>query len=857
MTDLSKEQQALEAVTLRDFTEAVFDATEGGGIYGRERCRLVLATQAKGSTPVPGKAPHEIENGLGRVAENEVAYYVGTSAVYPNEDGEVRNRRAAFAGLYAVVLDDVGTKVLWSDLPDPLQTPTWAVESSEGNYQLGYALEDPVMDYEVAKTLLDQVVAGAGADKGGCMPCKLVRLPFGFHAKSGRPSWAVRLVEWNPTLLFDADDLLAAVGSTLTMAMLTSDLRGAVARDSRHVAGTAPFRDVSYHVCGVVDEVAEWLVAERLVLEDGDGWWKIRCPWSDEHTDVRDVAAGYCPLGASGSSSPASMRSFKCFHSHEHNTKDFLRWVQQQGGPVAPVTDLAAPELARWVLDMQSNSWVDIERMAVIPDSGFRTGHGEIMQIPTWTPAGKPTMARKSVYAAMVESSGLVRVMGRRFEPGAPVVMTVGGGRYVNDCQLPVWPMVDWSGGDSVDRIVDFLKYLMPDWWEWFVQHLAMKAQNPKYRGNTVFLHTPVGGTGRGTLVRLLGELWGWSNVRSPKWREFVSGVSGGFNAGLRGLWCCVAEIPSRPLGEGRFEVSTEVNNLKEITDPGVIDMEFNEKYGAKWRERYYASVLLCANDPNALAAVGSDRRIARIECTTSPRSVEWFGEFIAWMESSDAWKAEVWSWLQGMDVSAFEPVQNLALTSEQLVDMGYEDEGDAGSDGSLVGDGDGDGGGEVERSALVAVTEATMERWQTATEQAQVFDLVADLARVYVMRHHRGFVEPLRLAKEMRPLLLNLSLSRRQQEHSQTLLDRAVKQGLQTVKVDGKRVLVWLDGKAVAVRGCAGWNQRVDELLQNMSWDSKAVKKLLGESIRGVNYAEMRSEIKARIEELRPDLVL
>ncbi len=792
----------------QEFVDAIFDPE----IIDSDE-RVVICMQPHGGAPGLPVGLDGLERHLARAdrAKKGLGWYFGTSTVALGPDG-VRNRRDAFVAAWCLVLDDVGTKVRAEDLPALFQSPSWIIESSEGNYQYGFIYDDPITDYAAAKTVLDQVVWGVGADSGGCMPCKLVRLPFGINAKKGEAGeWAVRLRRWSPDRLFSPDELLAAAGSSMSMRTLSTAPAGAIQSDPRRVAGTAAYRDVSYHSAGVVDDLAEWLVDRGLVVDDGGAWWEVLCPWRHEHSDGGGQTAGYSPLGAVGSMAPGEERRFKCFHEHcaGRGTRDFLWWAVDQGGPSVPVRDLAASVIAEWVLDASANSWVNIRTGSDVPDAGFRNLFQLPLYVPEFTPAGKERMRKVPTYRVVVESPSLIRTTGRRYEPGGGPLLKEGKNWYVNLCQLPSWPMVE-PDMEVVGRFLDFVEYLIPDRGksEWFLSHLAMKARDPKYRGNPVYMYTPASGTGRGTLVRLLSRLWGAANVRMPKYGELVDGVAGvGFNDSLIGLWACVAEIPARGRsGEGGWRGSVEFTELKNACDPAPIQMEFNRKYGAKWTDWWYASLLLCSNEPDGLAADRDDRRVVRIENTTSPRSWEWFKEFREWIEAG-GWEPSVWSWLMERDLGGFKPGENLFLVEDE-------------------------------------------ERMIQAAQQESEVDSLVNFAFEYIRRECGGFLNPRKFESELYLMSHQIRLSARQRESVHHVINKTMRRGSGLFKLDGEVYYMVRDGdervKPRAVSGTPVELYRADGTLSDRCRDGLA----------GFDPMAMRDHVIGRFEELRPHLL-
>ena len=82
--------------------------------------------------------------------------YFNLATFLPDEAGHFRRRKARFRALYAVMLDDIGTKVAMERLTLP---PSWLLETSPGNHQAGYLLGEPLEDGRVADRLMNAIVA--------------------------------------------------------------------------------------------------------------------------------------------------------------------------------------------------------------------------------------------------------------------------------------------------------------------------------------------------------------------------------------------------------------------------------------------------------------------------------------------------------------------------------------------------------------------------------------------------------------------------------------------------------------------------------------------------------------------------
>ena len=82
--------------------------------------------------------------------------YFSLATYRPDDTGQYRRRKAHFHALYAVMLDDIGSKVVAECLTLP---PSWLLETSAGNHQAGYVLREPLTDGRMADRLMNAIVA--------------------------------------------------------------------------------------------------------------------------------------------------------------------------------------------------------------------------------------------------------------------------------------------------------------------------------------------------------------------------------------------------------------------------------------------------------------------------------------------------------------------------------------------------------------------------------------------------------------------------------------------------------------------------------------------------------------------------
>ena len=108
-----------------------------------------------------------------------------------------KRRLDHFAALHVVVLDDITPGKL-ANLP----APTYALETSAENYQVGYALQSPLTDLSLANEI-HQALQGAGyCDSNGNNPVRWVRLPVGMNTKPDK-MFAHNLQVWEPGRRFE------------------------------------------------------------------------------------------------------------------------------------------------------------------------------------------------------------------------------------------------------------------------------------------------------------------------------------------------------------------------------------------------------------------------------------------------------------------------------------------------------------------------------------------------------------------------------------------------------------------------------------------------------------------------------
>ena len=336
--------------------------------------RPVVVTFEGNPASVPGKAwsgtPWHSESGLFPGLPANANNYFSLAVFRPDEAGRFRRQKTRFQALYAVMLDDVGTKVAADRLTLP---PSWLLETSAGNHQAGYLLRGPLTDGVAADRLMDAIVAAGLCDPGANGPrARLARLPEAVNGKH-EPPFVCRMIAWSPELRYSVDELCD--GLQLDMAP--------VGRPPRQRASPVQERP------GDGDPV--WIArpeenAVLAALRDrglykaplGEGKHDLTCPWVQEHTGHVDGGAAYFepddnwPIGG-----------FKCLHGHcvARHIRELLRFVDIEvnaarmkptirviAGEIHRVVDAAERELANSRRHYQRGGLI----VTVVTDPGTR-----------------------------------------------------------------------------------------------------------------------------------------------------------------------------------------------------------------------------------------------------------------------------------------------------------------------------------------------------------------------------------------------------------------------------------------------------------------------------------------------------
>ena len=238
--------------------------------------------------------------------------YINCSSFLSGDDGDINARKEQVGAFHFLMLDDVGTKVERDRLGGC--TPSWEIETSPGNSQMGFCLKEPITDQAAVKALQDAVLRAGLSDPGASGVARWARLPQAINGKAkyaddrGDP-FGCRLVTWNPAVAFTVDELVQALGLTL---FPVSPPSVRPVREDRQLLSAAQRGDDVYTPRAAENPVLRALHERGLYKRAiSAGRHDITCPWANEHTDGVDNGAAYFEPSADYPTG-----GFRCQHSH-------------------------------------------------------------------------------------------------------------------------------------------------------------------------------------------------------------------------------------------------------------------------------------------------------------------------------------------------------------------------------------------------------------------------------------------------------------------------------------------------------------------------------------------------------------
>lgn len=597
------------------------------------------------------------------------------------ESSDLGRARSNCLEAWVFVLDDVGTKAI-----APLVEPSYKIQTSfkEGvpNYQWGYFLEPYDVSTPEGVTYYEACCRAAGiagiSDRGMRGVYRICRVPGSLHDSGFRAA----IADWNPKRMWKLPELMRELGLDVDAAM-----KSAGRRSGRNNLGS------------VTDPILDWLSLRGDVGETQGEWVSIVCPNHAEHSDGSEVA-GYSPLDYESEG-----RQFKCFHGHcdAWDTKKFLDWVAENGGPsvgafgpdpvtaeersilrsVIPTAEIPAEiaeemeieavreEILRdWYYSEGNRSYfrlgADGRPCELMGADGFNNRHGK------WMPPTRD--GRKVAVRWWRESDKAQMVQSIEFRPDkGPGIYMEGDVRYMNSYikYEPKNVVADSEISGLWDRHIRLLfgdeADLLMSWMAWVVQH-------PEARINWCPVLQGIPGCGKTMIGQALAAAVG---------RHYVaeigpSAFGDSFNTFMEGKLLVLGE-EIRVSGQNRFAV---LDSLKTLLTNDYIDVRGMHK--ARRTILNTASYMVFTNHDDAIPLDHQERRWAvfsarietREEIAEAGMDQAYFGEL---KDSIDKSHEAIRAWLLSLDIQAFDPknrapeTKGAAMMIEYATDSLYE----------------------------------------------------------------------------------------------------------------------------------------------------------------------------------------
>lgn len=665
--------------TLQEFMAAMFpeDLLEEGEAP-------ILAT-AMPDQDSPGNYVFPVSRFHKRAKRSQATHTcISTFGSETNDSGRLTRRKTNLRSVWMLQLDDVGTK---SKVP-PIE-PSVIIETSPENYTYLYLFDEPTEDWQRYEHIAESLKAAGYGDPNCADAVRLFRLP---GSKPGGKEHAAKVILWRPERTFPMESLLDEFEVA------------EVARRSPSDPNPLP----APPGMAVRDEVLDWLDANgHLISPDTDGFYKIKCPWSDTHSDARDMAK-YKPATEEN-----LRRVYWCWHTHAqeagewgdpHGTEDFLRWVEEQGGPRATVikdvrslsslaeatgaaesaasgpfpgpalfggTDWLAPQeeaqeaqqrrgsildelTDRYVWYTPKGQMFDLQGPKDYPLMTVQgvTGKWAAYRLPALTPTGRDTtvnVVQKWIGLEDKKETSSLPHLDPRVAPGWT-------GEFINTWRpLVTTATPNPTGAAMFETLV---RHAFPEDADFALDWMASKVQRPWLRQTALVSYTPTFGTGRGSIMAILSAILG--NAVNVSASKVIGKHANQFNGYLNALLICVHEVAEGADDERGAHISRATyERLKELCDPDRRHYMMERKGIDAEEMETFASTFIATNAPDGLPLERGDRRFSVTRGNNVPL-IDAHPEVVQWLAGGgaedEAMLVSIGMWLAERDVSGFHP---------------------------------------------------------------------------------------------------------------------------------------------------------------------------------------------------------
>lgn len=241
------------------------------------------------------------------------------------DDG--RRTVASFESLHVIVIDDIGTKLDPAVLDHDLPNPTFELETSPGNFQVGYKLDKPLTDARVYDAIVDAISRKSPLNPEGVEPGmagvnRYMRLPFSansktkYHAITGLDRFQHILHAWRPDRTFTIEQIAKAFNADLS--------EEALSRTSSAKEGLGKTLTDEEVASDRIMRIFNRLGMVKSKKPNSQGFFDVTCPWVAEHTGGVDDGSAYKPG-----------YGFRCHHGHcdKRRLPELVEWADSVETP--------------------------------------------------------------------------------------------------------------------------------------------------------------------------------------------------------------------------------------------------------------------------------------------------------------------------------------------------------------------------------------------------------------------------------------------------------------------------------------------------------------------------------------------
>lgn len=256
--------------------------------------------------PRPWRPPAKLHTSL------KTNGYLTASTFRRAADGSWRRRNDLFVRAWAIMVDDVGPR-----MPRLGVAPSVRIETSPGNEQWLYLLQQPIADRFAVEAVISAIIdefAPGTRDPGMAGVNRVFRLPGFANLKPEHDGWICRLNHCDATRRWTLDALTRELHITPRTAFRTRP---------------KPTLEQGRAATEQYNAIVSWLIGHGMAARhvNAMGWLTVRCPWEEEHSKRATTGASIRWPCAENDFQGA----FRCHHGScaERGWFEFTQWIDE------------------------------------------------------------------------------------------------------------------------------------------------------------------------------------------------------------------------------------------------------------------------------------------------------------------------------------------------------------------------------------------------------------------------------------------------------------------------------------------------------------------------------------------------